>query len=683
MNRRRRHGDVLLGRGAERAALDRLLAAARAGTSGALVLRGEAGIGKTALLDHTLARAGDCRTVRAAGVEAERELAFAGLHQICAPALDRLDRLPAQQRGALSTAFGLSAGATPDLFMVGLGVLGLLADLAADRPVVCIVDDAQWLDRESAKILGFVARRLRTESIAMIFAVRGDLDAHDMPELSGLPELVVTGLADDHARELLASTLLGRVDEKVLDRIVAESHGNPLALTELPRGFTAAELAGGFGFLSPGALPRRIEESFRRQIAALPAVARTMLLVAAAEPVGDPVLVWGALNRMGVRVDTDLAASQAAAEFVDFGFGVRFRHPLLRSAVYQAASADERRRAHAALAEVTVAGTDPDRRAWHRAQAAARPDEDVATELQTSAARAQTRGGFAAAAAFLERAAELTPDPVRRASRLLAAAQARRVGGTPDAAIRLLALAEAGHLTELDRARADLLRADIAFMVNRGRETADLFLKAASRLEPLDIGLARSTYLDALRAAWYASDSSSSGTLRDVAGAAVAAPRRGGTGTAGGPPPGRPGGAIHHGLRRRRAEDEAGAGGLPGSAAVESGRPSLDVVRQLDRHRSLRRRRGGRAHRQLSPARARDRSTRRAAAGVDDTHPHGSVRRRRVRRVGADHRARRRGGRDRDPGSALHGPAAGGVAGRRGPDRSGGRGQHRRRPAAR
>jgi DNA-binding CsgD family transcriptional regulator len=521
---RRPDKDVLLGRGAERAALDRILAAARAGTSGALVLRGEAGIGKTALLDYTLAQAGSCRTVQAAGVEAERELAFAGVHQICAPALDRLDRLPAQQRGALSTAFGLSAGAAPDLFMVGLGVLSLLADFAADRPVVCLVDDAQWMDRESAKILGFVARRLRTESIAMIFAVRGDPDTDDMPELSGLPELLVAGLSDEHARKLLASTLLGRVDEKVLDRIIAESHGNPLALAELPRGFTAAELAGGFGFLSPGALPRRIEESFRRQIAALPAIARTMLLVAAAEPVGDPVLVWRALNRMGVRADNDLAASRAAAEFVDFGFGVRFRHPLLRSAVYQAAGEDERRQAHAALAEATAAGTDPDRRAWHRAQAAARPDEDVAAELQTSAARAQTRGGFAAAGAFLERAAELTPDPVRRAARLLAAAQARHVGGTPDAAIRLLALAEADHLTELDRARADLLRADIAFMVDRGRETAGLFLKAASRLEPLDIGLARSTYLDALRAAWYASDSGSSGTLRDVARAAVAAP---------------------------------------------------------------------------------------------------------------------------------------------------------------
>ncbi|MEU6205554.1 AAA family ATPase [Micromonospora musae] len=522
--RRKRPNEVLLGRHAERAALDRLLAGARTGVSGALVLRGEAGIGKTALLDYALAQAGDCQTVRAAGVEAERELAFAGLHQVCAPALGGLARLPAQQGLALSTAFGLRTGTTPDLFMVGLGVLGLLADFAGERPLVCVIDDAQWLDQASAKILGFVARRLRTESLIMIFAVRGDLDTQDVPELSGLPGMTVTGLSDDHARELLASTLLGRVDERVLARIVAECHGNPLALTELPRGFTPAELAGGFGFLSPGALPSRIEESFRRQIAALPPVARKMLLVAAAEPLGDPVLVWSALNQMGVPGDSHLAAAQAAADFIDFGFGVRFRHPLLRSAVYQAASEAERRQAHAALAEVTVTSTDPDRRAWHRAQAATGPDEDVATELQTSAARAQARGGFAAAGAFLERAAELTPDPARRASRLLAAAQARHVGGAPDAALRLLALAEADQSSELDRARADLLRADIAFMVDRGRETADLFLKAASRIEPLNIGLARSTYLDALRAAWYASDSGSSGTMRDVARAAVAAP---------------------------------------------------------------------------------------------------------------------------------------------------------------
>ncbi|XVV15015.1 helix-turn-helix transcriptional regulator [Actinoplanes sp. CA-131856] len=520
----KRRDDALLGRHAETAAIERLLTAARAGTSGALVLRGEAGIGKTALIDHALAHAADQHVIRAAGVEAERELAFAGLHQICAPALDRLARLPAQQGRALSTAFGLSAGAAPDLFMVGLGVLGLLADLAGERPVVCVVDDAQWLDRASAKVLGFVARRLRTESVVMIFATRTGPDSPDLPELGGLPTLTVSGLSDEYARQLFAATFLGQVDERVLDRIIAECHGNPLALTELPRGFTPAELAGGFGFRHPGALPRRIEESFRRQIASLPPIGRSLLLVAAAEPLGDPVLVWGALNHLGVPVGSQLTALQTVADFVDFGSGVRFRHPLLRSAIYEAASDAERRQAHAALAEITSATTDPDRRAWHRAQATAAPDEGVATELQTSAARAQTRGGYAAAGAFLERAAELTPDPVRRASRMLSAAQARYLGGTPDAALRLLALAEADHAAELDRARADLLRADIAFMVDRGSRTADLFLKAASRLAPLDTGLARSTYLDALRAAWYASDSGSSGNLRDVAHAAVAAP---------------------------------------------------------------------------------------------------------------------------------------------------------------
>jgi len=514
---------MLLDRSGERAALDHLLADIWTGQSRALVLRGEAGIGKTALLEYLLGQAAGCRTVRAAGVEAEKELAFAALHQICAPMLDRLAHLPTRQREALNTAFGLGGGSPPDPFMVGLGVLGLLSELAREQPVVCVIDDTQWLDRASAQVLGFAARRLRAESVAMIFAVRGTGEDAEMPDLAGLPDLHVGGLPDEDARALLASAHLGPVDDRVLDRIVAESHGNPLALVELPRGFTPAELAGGFGLLDPAALPSRIEESFRRQIAGLSPTARQVLLVAAAEPVGDPVLVWRAVDRLGVGVAA-AAPPEATAGFVEFDSGVRFRHPLLRSAVYRAATPAERRSAHWALAQVTDPVADPDRRVWHRARAAAGPDEEIAAELEHSAGRARARGGPAAAGAFLERAAELTPDQVRRGQRLLAAAQAKHEGGLPYAGLRLLSMADASPLGELEHARADLLRADITFAINRGRDTSSLLLKAAGRLEPLDAGLARSTYLDALRAAWYAADTSGGPTLRDVAEAAAAAP---------------------------------------------------------------------------------------------------------------------------------------------------------------
>lgn len=516
---------LLLDRTDERATLDRLIADVRAGDSRALVLHGEPGIGKTALLGYLLDRAAGCRTVRAAGVEAEEELAFAALHQICAPVLDRLPTLPGPQREALATAFGLSAGNPPDRFMVGLGFLGLLSEFARDQPVVCLVDDAQWLDRASAQVLGFAARRLRAESVAMIFAVRHLGDTIDMPEFAGLPGLSISGLPREDARVLLASMLHGLVDDRVLDRIIAESDGNPLALLELPRGFTPAELAGGFGLLRSATLPRRIEESFRRRIADLSDAARQVLLIAAAEPVGDPVLVWRAADRLGVGGHADLASAELAAGFVEFGSGVRFRHPLLRSAVYRAATPAARREAHWALTQVMDENAEPDRRAWHRAQAASGPDEEVAAELERSAERAQARGGPAAAAAFLERSAELTPDQERRGRRLLAAARAKHEGGMPEAGLRLLAIAEASPLGELESARAALLRAHINFAVSRGRDTASLLLQAATRLEPLDVRLARTTYLDALRAAWYAADESSSPTLHDVAEAATAAPR--------------------------------------------------------------------------------------------------------------------------------------------------------------
>jgi DNA-binding CsgD family transcriptional regulator len=453
---------------------------------------------------------------QAAGVQAEMELAFAGLHQLCAPMLDRLERLPGPQRDALGSAFGLAAGGAPDRFLVGLAVLSLLAEVSEERPLVCLIDDAQWLDRASAQALAFVARRLVAESVGVIFAVRA---GGGEQELTGLPELVVGGLSDRDARALLA--IRGPLDERVRDRIVAEARGNPLALLELPRGITPAELAGGFGRPDAPGLAGRIEESFRRRLDSLPAPTRCLLLIAAAEPVGDPVLLWRAAGQLGIGAEA--AAPATAAGLFELGARVRFRHPLVRSAIYRAASAEERRTAHGALAQATDPDVDPDRHAWHRAQAAPGPDEDIAAELEQSAGRAQARGGLAAAAAFLERAAALTPDPARRVGRALAAARAKHQAGAPDAALSLLATAEAGPIDELQRARAALLRAQIAFAMSRGSDAPPLLLSAAKRLEPLDVRLARETYLDALIAAVSAHRLASGRGALEVAEAARAA----------------------------------------------------------------------------------------------------------------------------------------------------------------
>ena len=499
--------------------LSRLVAAVRAGESRALVVHGEPGVGKTALLEYLAGQASGCRVMRAGGVQSEMELAFAVLHQLCAPMLDRLERLPAPQRDALRTALGLSAGPAPDRFLIGLAALGLLSEMAAERPLVCIVDDEQWLDSASAQVLAFVARRLGAESVGLVFGARVPTS-----DLAGLHELVVGGLREDDARALLNSALTGPLDARVRDRIVAEAHGNPLALLELPRGWTGAELAGGFGLLGAVPLSSSIEESFRRRIDILPAETQRLLVLAAAEPTGDPVLVWRAAGRLGVGAEA--AGPAIEAGLAEFGVRVRFRHPLVRSAAYRSAPAQERQLAHATLAEVTDRAIDPDRRAWHRAEAAPGPDEDVAGELERSAGRAQARGGLAAAAAFLERAAMLTPDPARRAGRALAAANTKFQAGAFDAAQDLLAIARAGRLNEYEQARVDLLCAQLAFVTNRGRDAPLLLVKAARRLEPTDAGLSRATYLDALTAAMFAGRlASPGGGVMEVARAAGAAPR--------------------------------------------------------------------------------------------------------------------------------------------------------------
>ena len=508
----------LLGRADECALLDGLIADIRRGESRSLVLRGEAGIGKTALLTYLVESASEETVVRAVGVESDMELAFAGVHQLCGPMLDRLPLLPPPQRQALEIVFGQSAGSAPDRFLVGLAVLSLVSEASDDRPLLCVVDDAQWLDQASALTLAFVARRLLAEPVGIVFAAREPGE-----ELQHISELEVRGVRNGHARALLGSAVRFQLDERIRDRIIAETGGNPLALLELPRGLTATELAGGFGLLGAQSLSGRIEESFVRQVQAHSDDARRLLLLAAAEPLGDPLLLWRAAAKFGIA---PAAADDVEARgLLAIGEQARFRHPLTRSAVYRSAGAQERRAVHLALAEETDRDADPDRRAWHLAAAAAGPDEQVAVELERSAVRAQTRGGLAAAAAFLQRAVALSGDPARRADRALAAAQASLGAGAFDLARELLAAAEAGPLDELGQARLDLLKAEVAFARNRGGEAPLLLLQAARKLETLDVRLSRNTYLDAWAAALFAGHlASPGGSLLDVSRAVATAP---------------------------------------------------------------------------------------------------------------------------------------------------------------
>ena len=510
----------LRGRRSECAACDALVAAVRQGESRVLVVRGEAGIGKSALLAYLVGVASDLTVVQAIGVESEMELAFASLHQFCAPMLDRLERLPAPQREALKIVFGLTQGPAPDRFLVGLAVLSLLSESAGERPLLCVVDDAQWLDRASALTLAFAARRLLAERVGLVFGARVAGEA-----LRGLPELEVRGLGVEDARAVLQSVVRFPLGEQVRDRIVAETGGNPLALLELPRGLTAAQLASGFGLLGAqaqsGALPGRIEESFARRLEALPEESQRLLLLAAAEPAGDPLLVWRAAERLGISA---AAVGNETDGLLALGEQVTFRHPLVRSAVYRSAAAAERRAVHLALADVTDRQIDPDRRAWHLAAAATGSDEEIASELEHSAGRAQARGGLAAAGAFLQRSVALTGDPARRVDRALAAARAHLYAGAFDTALRMLLIAEAASPDELQRARTELLRAQVAFSSNIGSDAPPLLVSAARRLERLDPELARETYLDAWGAAMFAGRLAVAGGLLEVSRAVRVAP---------------------------------------------------------------------------------------------------------------------------------------------------------------
>jgi len=519
----------LFGRTGELEILGRLIANVRSGQSAVLVVRGEPGIGKTELLRHLIAEASGFVVARVAGVESETELPFAGLHQLCAPMLGRLGSLPEPQRRGLSVALGLASGDSPDRVLIALAALRLMAETSEEQPMLCVVDDAQWLDQASAQVLGFVGRRLLAEPVALVFAVRTPPSGAPPPNhLAGLPELRLGGLDEDSARALLATVTTGPLDESVRARILEETHGHPLALLELYRGRSAADLAGGFALPDAGDppsragdLPRRIEDQYAARLSELPDEVQRLVLLAAADPVGDQALILRAARVLGL--DTGTVNLAASADLLDFGANVRFLHPLVRSAVYRTAAADDRRAVHEALAAATDPQTDPDRRAWHRAHAAAGPDEAVAEELINSAGRALRRGGVAAAAAFWERAVALTPDPRERAARALAAAEAKYAAGDFEAAQALLVTAELGPAGELGEARVQRMRAQIAFALRRGGDAPPLLLRAAQRLQRLDAELARQTYLEALVAAIYAGRHIHGQDARQVARAAKSA----------------------------------------------------------------------------------------------------------------------------------------------------------------
>ncbi len=504
---------MLRGRARESAELGVLLDAVRGGESRVMVVRGEPGIGKSALLDYAISSASGFKVLKAAGSESETHFAFAALHQICNPILDWMHRLPKPQRDALMIAFGRSTGSTPDLFLIGLGALNLLSEASTEHPLLCVIDNYHVLDQPSAQALTFAARRLSLEPVAMVFAT-----SQASPELLGLPELRVTGLGDEDARAVLASALAAPLDEHVFERFVAETRGNPLALLEMSMSVSPVELAGGFGVPAMPVPSSRIEELFRRHFEALPPDTQQLSLLAAAESTGDPVVVWRAAERLGIQPEA--SAPAAAAGLLEFGTRVRFSHHLARSVAYRTASAEERLRVHRALAEVINTDEDAARRVWHRALGVSGPDDDIADELERSTSLAQARGGLAAAAAFLARSVELTTDPARRGERALAAAQAKQEAGDPDASLAMLRAAETSPLDELQLARADLVRARVALVVNRGRDAPALLLRAAQRLAPLDTALTRQALLDAFVAALFAGRLAGDNTVQRVARAA-------------------------------------------------------------------------------------------------------------------------------------------------------------------
>jgi DNA-binding CsgD family transcriptional regulator len=520
-----RRSQALVGRLSECDALRRLVADPASGEPHVLVLRGEAGVGKTALLEYVVAQAEHFHVTRIAGIESDMGLAFAGLQQLCVPLLAHLDDLPEPQRNALDVAFGRAAGPTPDRFLIGLAVLGLMAAVSDDRPLLCVIDDAQWLDQVSLQTLSFVARRLLAEPVVMIFAAR----PAGADVLNGLPILTVGGLSDTDARHLLDSVVVGRLDLRVFDRIIAETRGNPLALVEVPRNISATELVGGFTTSAGRPSAGQVADGYVRRIRALPRPTQLLVLAAAAEPVGDSALFLRTSTELGISLEALAPAEDDG--LLEFGPRLRFHHPLVRSAAYGAADLADRREVHRALADATDPAADPDRRAWHAAHAASGPDDAVAAQLEASAARAQERGGLAAAATFLERAATLTADPALRASRALTAARAKREAAAPHEAYQLVTLAELGPLTALQRTEAARVRSAVLFTLGRVGDadapplsaSAAQLRQAATQLESLDHQLARDTYVEVFGSAMYAGRLAKPDAVRQAADAVSSA----------------------------------------------------------------------------------------------------------------------------------------------------------------
>lgn len=511
---------VLIGRQDEQQRLAELCDRARLGESGVLVVHGGAGMGKTALLADMVTRIDGLRTIAISGAESEMELAYSGVQQLCAPILAHIDRLPDPQKNALRVALGLREGVAPERLLVNLAILTLLGDAGAQRPTVCVVDDAQWVDRASLQALTFAARRLLADQVVMVFANR--TPGADR-ELTGLPELKLDKLAHVHADALLSEVMPGQLDHSVRENILVEADGNPLALLELASAMAPAVLAGGYGLTAATSIENRIEREYDQRLQQLPPATRTLLLIAAAEPTGNPAWLWAASSRL--HLDAEASAPAERSGLITVESRLRFRHPLVRSAVYRSASVTERRQVHATLADVITGPAADEYRVWHRAHSASAPDEAIAVELVGSAERARRRGGAAAAAAFLAYAVELTPDPGRRAERALNAALCKLDAGDPEAAALLLAAA-GGTDNELLDARTDLVRAKIAFATQRGRDAPPLLLAAAAGLRSLDARLARDTYLEALVAGMIVgrlhSDESTSAAA--IAAAARAAP---------------------------------------------------------------------------------------------------------------------------------------------------------------
>jgi len=494
--RRTEPGRELVGRTAEQAVFDQLLASGRAGHGAPLVLSGEPGVGKSALLDYAARQATGYQVIRAQGVASEMDLPYAGLQLLCTSVDDSLGRVAPSQREALETAVGLRPGPPRDRFLVGLGLHALLTAFAEAQPVLCLVDDAQWLDRASVQVLTFVARRLKADSVVVVVAQR-----HHEPlgQLAGLPELTLEPISDASARTLFATAMPGRIDHAILARIIAEARGNPQAILESVDGISPAEFSGGL-IGGAGLHARRpVVEDLLTRMAALPSNSRQLLVVAAAEPIGDPALMWRAAAALGIPIDA--VEPLEANGLVSVGSRVLFARPLLRSVVYAEAAESERRRAHRALAEAAEQASARDRQAWHRVQASTAPNEEAAAELARYADTARERAGVAASAAFLERAALLTPDSGRRADRSLAAAAVKLAAGDPHAAARLAVIADMGAIDQSQRNRVALCLAQIGSAHRHDSGASELLLTAARQLAPDEPAIAREAYLDALTSA--------------------------------------------------------------------------------------------------------------------------------------------------------------------------------------